>query len=380
MVVQESSFNGARLRAARQLNMMTIGDVAKEIGVTTQAVSQFENNKFPPKPENLFAICGLLGYPREYFFESDDSRITTGYTYFRSLSSTTKKERDAQIEKVKLLARIYEAISDYIKFPTFTLDTQSEFDAEKLAEYVREQWGLGKGPIANIIDVMERNGIVITTAFENSKGIDAYSHVEIIDKKTVPIVVLGYEKNVFRQQFNAAHELGHILTDGIYDVNDMSKLEYKNMESMMHQFAGALLIPKDEYVRDLYSTGKTDIKLYLELKKKYRVSAAALIVRANQLNVITVNQYQYLMKQMSQKGYRLEEPYDADTPILKPRYLKHAMKMIIDKGVSGNEFMSALKKYKLSLHKEMVEKLVGLETGLLSRTSNVDNVLLMEKP
>ena len=38
----KSSFNGERLRAARQFRGMTIGEVAKEIGVTTQSVSQLK--------------------------------------------------------------------------------------------------------------------------------------------------------------------------------------------------------------------------------------------------------------------------------------------------------------------------------------------------
>jgi Zn-dependent peptidase ImmA (M78 family)/DNA-binding XRE family transcriptional regulator len=380
MSILESSFNGARLKAARQYNAMTIGDVAKFLDVTNQSISQFENNKIDPKPENLFALCNLLGFPREYFFEEDSSKITIGNTYFRSLSSTAKKDRNAQVEKVKLVAKIFEGIEEYISFPAFDLESSDNMDAEELAKMVREQWNLGGGPIYNIIDVMESHGVVITSAFENSKGIDAYSHVEVINKKAVPIVVLGYEKNAFRQQFNAAHELGHILTDGVFDVEEMSKAEYKNMENLMNQFSGTLLIPKDMYLKDLYPSGKTDIKLYIELKKKYRVSAAALIVRAYQLNAITANQYQYLMKQMSQHGYRLEEPYDMETPICKPRYLKHAMKMIIeDKNVSGSEFISTLKSFNLSLHKGMIEKLIGLEEGYLGDNNHTGTVHLLNR-
>lgn len=380
MSILESSFNGERLKAARQYNSMTIGDVAKAIGVTVQSISQFENNKIDPKPENLFALTNLLGFPREYYFEEDNSKITIGNTYFRSLSSTSKKERNAQVEKVKLLAKIAEGLEEYILFPKFDMENIDELDVEKLAKLVRQKWELGDSPIHNIIDIMESHGIIIAPAFEKSKGIDAYSHVEVVNKKLVPIVVLGYEKNVFRQQFNAAHELGHILTDGFFDVEEMSKAEYKNMENLMNQFAGALLIPEETYSKDLYSSGKTDISLYIGLKNKYRVSAAALIVRAYQLKFISANQYQYLMKQMSQRGYRLAEPFDNEIPTCSPRYLKQAMRMIIeDKNISGNEFMDMLRSLKLSLHKEMVEKLIGLKEGYLSSNDKTNNVVLMIK-
>lgn len=380
MAILESSFNGARLKAARQYNAMTIGDVAQALDVSNQSISQFENNKTEPKLENIFLLSNLLGFPKEYFYERDDVNVTMGNTYFRSLASTSKKERNAQVERVKLLSKIYFAIQKYITFPEFDLKMQADKNPEELADYVREKWELGRKPIYNLIDVMEKHGVVITNAFEENKDIDAYSHVEIIDRKAVPIVILGYETNIFRQQFNAAHELGHILTDGQYELEELSKVEYRDMEKFMNRFAGALLIPEEMLRDDLRGNGKLDIRYYVELKKKYRVSAQALIVRANQIGSITANQYQYLMKQMSQHGYRTNEPLDDAYQLILPRYLKQAMTMIKrDKKVSGNEFMHMLKTMQLSLHKSMVERLLNLEEGFLVDEISGGEVLLKIK-
>lgn len=358
-----SSFNGARLKVARQYNTLTIGEVAERIGVSTQAVSQFENNKTEPKTENLFQIVNLLGFPKEFYFEEDKADIKVGATYFRSMASTSKKVQKSQIEKVKLLGTIYSCIGKFIDFPKFNLRCSSMSDLENLAQEVREQWELGDGPIPNIIDVMERNGVIISSTFEENDKIDAYSQVWMMGREAVPLVVLGHEKNFFRQQFNAAHELGHIITDGVYDIEEMSKLDYRNMENQMNYFAGALLIPKKKYLNDLCSRRRTDYQFYLELKRKYRVSAAALVVRANQLGAINANQYQYIMRQRSIKGYIKEEPYDNEIAAFKPRYLKQAMKMIIhDNKISGDEFMGELG---ISLSKSMVEKLLGLDEGYL---------------
>ena len=377
MAVLESSFNGARLKAARQYNAMTISDVADALGVSNQSISQFENNKTEPKLENVFRLSNLLGFPRNFFYEQDEDNVTIGNTYFRSLASTSKKERNAQVERVKLLSKIYAAIQTYITFPEFDLEMQTNKLPEEIADYVREKWELGCKPIYNLIDIMEKHGIVITNAFEENSDIDAYSHVEIIDRRAVPIVVLGYEKNIFRQQFNAAHELGHILTDGQYELEELSKAEYRNMEKFMNRFAGALLIPQKSLLKDLNGNAKLDIRYYIELKKKYRVSAQALIVRANQIGAITANQYQYLMKQMSQRGYRTNEPLDDAYQLIRPRYLKQAMKMIkIDKNISGQDFMDLLKGMHLSLYDSMVERLLNLEDGFLSDDNKRSEVVL----
>ncbi len=378
MSILESSFNGTRLKAAREYNGMTISDVAQALNVSNQSISQFENNKTEPKQENVFRLSNLLGFPREYFYEKDNMEVSIGNTYFRSLTSTSKKERKAQVEKVRLLAKLYEGIQSYIKFPEFDLEPQDNANPEALAEYVRDKWKLGNKPIYNLIDVMEKHGVIISNAFEENSHIDAYSHVEVIGNQSVPIVVLGYETTLFRQQFNAAHELGHILTDGVYELDELSKAEYKDMEKFMNHFAGALLIPRDLLLQDLGGSGKTDVRYYIQLKKKYLVSAQALIVRANQIGAITTNQYQYLMKQISMNNFRKKEPLDDIYPLVFPRYLKHAMTLIKTKmKVSGDDFMCHLENQNLSLYKSMVEKLLNLEEGFLSDSTRLDDKIVL---
>ena len=77
MAKLELSFNGARLKAARQYNSMTIGEVAEALSVSSQSISQFENNKAEPKLENVFLLSNLLGFPKEYFYEYENTNVTT---------------------------------------------------------------------------------------------------------------------------------------------------------------------------------------------------------------------------------------------------------------------------------------------------------------
>lgn len=103
----QSGFNGKRLKAARLYRGLTISEVAKMSDVSKQAISQFENSKAEPKLETLMKIMQILKFPREYFYENPEDKVVVGDTYFRSLSSTSNKERLAQIECVKLLVAIY---------------------------------------------------------------------------------------------------------------------------------------------------------------------------------------------------------------------------------------------------------------------------------
>ena len=266
-------FNGERLKSARLFNKMTISDLAENVAVSKQAISQYETNKSEPKLEVLLKLISALGFPREYFYQSDKKKMAFGDTYFRSLAATSNKERMAQIERVRLFANIVNTVGEYIEFPSlslYELKDSEEIDVEALARSVRQSWGIPENqPIHNIIDEMERHGIIVTDVFTDSAKIDAYSQVMQIEKTPMAIVILGTDKeNAFRRNFSAAHELGHILLDDYFNVNDLSKLEYKEMEDTMHRFAGALLIPREAYTNDLMTTSKVDLNLYIQLKRK----------------------------------------------------------------------------------------------------------------
>ena len=377
-------FNGDRLKSARLYNAMTIADVAEQTGISKQAISQFETNKSEPKLETMITLAAVLGFPRDFFYDTNKNKVAIGDTYFRSLASTTNKERLAQIERVKIFVTIINTVKNYIEFPELQLYNIKEFgrtNVEELAEGLRDSWGLKHQPIYNIVDEMERHGILVSSVSTNSSKIDAYSQIELIDGKQTAIVVLGDDKNsAFRRNFSAAHELGHLLLDDFYDVNDMSKLEYKEMEDTMNRFAGALLIPKDIYTKDLMTVSKTDLNLYIQLKRKYYVSAAALIVRARQLDLIKQNQYQYLMKQLSQKGYRTCEPFDRETPLMKPRYIHEAMKMIIEEDkVTGKEFVDELSANGMALQSDMIENILNLPKGYLTQNDKEGKLIELQR-
>ena len=74
-------------------------------------------------------------------------------------------------------------------------------------------------------------------------------------------------------------------------------------------FASALLLPRKAFIRDIMAYA-TELDYYRHLKKKWRVSMQAMMYRARQLNIITGNQFSYMMRQVSKNGWRKKEPGD----------------------------------------------------------------------
>ena len=67
----KEKFNGQRLKNARLYRGKTLDELAKEINVTKQAISQYENSDTIPESSKLFSLINVLKFPREYFFQED---------------------------------------------------------------------------------------------------------------------------------------------------------------------------------------------------------------------------------------------------------------------------------------------------------------------
>lgn len=362
-------FNGDRLKAARIYRGKTIAELADEVQVSKQSISQYENGKANPSLETLLKLISALGFPRDYFYEKDNKSIKVGTTYFRALLSTNKKDRLSQEEKTKILAKIYHTLNQFVQFPKINIPPIREGinDIEKIAQATRDYWKLGTDPIPNMVYILEKNGFIVTSFGTDNANIDAFSQRQEVDGEEYFFIVLGSDKSsATRRQFDAAHELGHImLHDWNADLELVSREEFRQMENEAHQFAASFLLPKEAFLKDLILPNNLDF--YIELKKKWKVSISAMIVRAYQLKAINYNQYQYLMRQISKKGWRTKEPLDDVIQVSKPTVLRKAVDVIQSNGVlSGDQFMQQLSKNNVSMNKDEVEILLGLDRGTLS--------------
>lgn len=376
----EGYFNGARLKSARKYRGKTIIELANDIGVSKQAISQYENGAIYPVFETLIKIIDVLKFPREYFYERDSVEVELGNTYFRASSKMTKKEENIQKEKSKLVGKLFNFLNEYIEFPELDLPhIDQELSVEEIAMKIREYWNLGEEPIDDIIYVLEKNGIIVTSMTTDSQNVDAYTQRQDINGKKHFIIVLGNDKgSAARRQFSAAHELGHIIMhDAFVEIDDLTNEELRNMENQAHEFAATLLLPKNAFAKDV-SAYPTNLNYYTQLKKKWKTSISAMLVRANHLNILTYSSYQSIMKKISKLGWRKEEPLDDTLIMSKPTVLKRAVNILIDNDIlSEEDFLKELSKRGLSLFAEEIEMLLGLDKGKLSIRKKESKVIEM---
>ena len=391
----ERKFYGERLRNARMYRGLTLTELAKRTEISKQSLSLYENNNNTPDYMKVRLLASALNFPYDYFFQKDSYVAKTETTYFRSLASATKKDRTAQSIKLEYVAKMYEILLEFISFPEMNLPSadfvgcDDVFECEKedaiqeiedIATQVRNYWNIGTGPIKDLQLLLEKNGIIVTGFNTNEDKIDAFSQRTIVAGNDIYFIAVALgNRPEGRIRFDMAHELGHILLHPwSEDLEAITKDEFKARERQANMFASAFLLPRDSFGNDIASY-PTDLKYYQFLKNKWKVSIQAMIYRTQQLGIITNNQYQYLMRQVSKNGWRLKEPGDVPYS-LNENIFQGAIDLLIEQNVlTAKEILDLFKKNGVTLYSEDIEELLYLRLDTLKVEEKVVPILQLRK-
>ncbi|MGG5339960.1 hypothetical protein IGJ48_002668 [Enterococcus pernyi] len=374
---ERTAFNPKQLTSARISRGMTMKELAERADLSRQMISNYESGKTIPKAESLLKILSVLNFPRS-FFSNEVSELTTGATFFRSQAASTKRVRDMQKERLKYLFDIYGKLSSYVNFPKLNLPDVLEKDIYDITEddiiekanELRKKWELDlSSPINNLIQIAEKNGIVISEANMSNQTLDAVSRW-IVDR---PFIMLtDNSESSVRRRFNVAHELGHILLhNSIESIHDYSAQDLKNIiEMQANLFASHFLLPSQAFTDSLLSTS---LDYYVDLKKYWKVSIQAMVYKTYSLDLINDDQRLYLNKRISANKWRTKEPYDDTMPVEKPKLLKMVIEMIVNNNViSKNELFQLFK-----LPKDEVEKITGYNFSYENSQKEIPNLRLL---
>ncbi len=157
-----------------------------------------------------------------------------------------------------------------------------------------------------------------------------------------------------RQRFSLAHELGHLV------MHDSFPEGLKKIEDEADKFASEFLLP-EEAMRSAIEPPVTLTNLG-ELKPRWGVSIAALIVRARQLAIITDRQAKYLHQQLRGEKLDKKEPENLHINAEKPRAFKrmaellHGVPIDVAKVVAYNLAPASLIQTVLDAHADKPDK------------------------
>ncbi len=375
MRVGTPGFVGARLREAREARGLSGSMLADLLGVTRQAVSQFEIGEKSPTPDTLRRITEVLNLPQPFFLRpAHEDRA--GTVFFRSRMSATKGARTKARKRRVWLGEVAAFVAQHIELPPVDFPP-CDFPAdpwkitaesiERAATATRRYWGLKDGPISDVSLLLENHGsVLVREPFDEAK-LDAYS--TWVDG--VPYVILNEDKqSAVRSRFDLAHELGHlILHRNVDDVRlEERKADHKLTEAQADLFAGMFLLPRETFTEDFILP---TLDALLALKPRWKVSVGAMLMQAKQYDLMSPEQAERLWAAYGRRKWRTREPLDDDLPPERPRVLRLAFELALgEKVFNGDDVLAAL-----ALSANDVETLIGLPRGTLGAQDPVVRVL-----
>jgi Zn-dependent peptidase ImmA (M78 family)/DNA-binding XRE family transcriptional regulator len=294
-----SRFNADMLKLAREHREFTQADLAKHAGVTQALVSKIENGLIAQPSEDVVTkLADAVRFPPAFFEQNERvagfphfhyrKRVKLGTKALAHIGATINIRR----QHVSKLLRSYE-IAPTKPIPQIDLD-EAGSTPERVAEKMREYWMIARGPIPNVVELIEEaGGIVILCRF----GTNLLDGISFRAEGLPPLFFMNRDVPGDRFRFSLAHELGHMILHTIPSDDE-------KMEDEAHRFAAALLMPGPEIKPYLVAP---KLSTLARVKAYWKVSIKALIRRAHDLKLITDNQYRWLNVQYS-KAFKSGEP------------------------------------------------------------------------
>lgn len=317
---------GERIHQARKAAGLTLRALAEKVDISAMAISKYETNKSIPSSTVLLSLSSALGVPVDYFFRTSKVELRdVDYRKHAKLPKKVLQQIDGDvIEQVERYLELEEYLPvspvEPFKIPDGLPDSVREYDdVERVADAVRQAWGLGSDPIPGLIDTLEEKGIKVL----RSRAL----HGEMFDGLAAqvngaPVIVIGRDWPGDRQRFTLAHELGHLILKG-------RLAKSLDEEAAAHRFAGAFLAPASEVIKELGAS-----RTWLEprelcvLKKAYGLSMNAWKHRAKDLGILSAANYLRIVHHFRKQGWHKKEPceqYRCEEPQLFLQLVFHAL-------------------------------------------------------
>lgn len=351
--MKRGPFEPRRLRLARTFVGLPLQELGERVGVSRQAIHQLEGGHRVPADEMVEALAAALHVEPQFFSRTVTSDIAQRDCNFRKLESTSVREMEQVIAHGALLAELLTFLEHEVEFPApnFPRLRVSVLDQiESVAERVRLHWKLTDDePIVSTIRAAEHAGAIVVRFLGVSPEIDALS---ICGARPL-IIRSSSKKSPTRLRFDIAHEIGHLVLhqDGV------SANDHGIAEDQANRFASAFLLPRKPFMREFPRAGRRlDWLGIFSMKRRWSVSAAAILRRARDLELIDAAQYRSGNIYISKQGFKRKEPHEPDH-FEAPELLKSALLALeISKGVQPREVAAAL-----GVQPVLLGKLLGLD-------------------
>lgn len=287
------------LRLAMEYRGLTQSQLGEAAGVSQSYLSKILKEALPFPEDRVTAFADALGFPEGFFYKPAPERgdaVTCFYHRKRQslpVGQLKRIQAEARIAGMAT-AELLEDVEIQASNGFLRLDLEDFDSPEHVAQEVRRAWRLPRGPLRNIVRVIEAAGGIVIKRVFGTRKLDAISHWT---SDGAPLFIINADSPTDRVRFTLAHEIAHLV---------MHTLLTPDPEREADRFAAEFLMPAQDIAPDL-AAGELTLQRFAQLKSYWRTSMAALIRRAYTLFVISQRQYERLIQRLRMR-YGLTEP------------------------------------------------------------------------
>lgn len=275
-----------RLRQARAMLRLSLRALADATGGTVShtAIARYENGEMAPGSDVLIALARALEQPLDYFLRPFRLELA-GVSYRKKSALPQTKKVAIQEQALDFFERyreVEELLGEHREFhnPLPQLPVEDTDEIAARARQLRDAWCLGCGPLPNIHELMELNGIMVYELPKAPKEFDGFAATT----GEGPVVVIAdwLNRDLPRKRMTEVHELAHVVLAVPEDLSE------RDEEQMVWDFAGELLLPEPAF-RDAFGNRRTAITLgeLIRLKALFGASIMAIVRRAEKLGLVS---------------------------------------------------------------------------------------------
>jgi Zn-dependent peptidase ImmA (M78 family)/transcriptional regulator with XRE-family HTH domain len=304
---------------------MTQNELAATAEISQAYLSKAEKGSVDLSGRRLVAVAQALSFPTSFLTLPQDVSATTTACVFprkrNSLPVTAERRVRAILDVTRL--QVTALVSELL--PPVALHREAPsadgwLGPEELAIDTRQRLGFGSGPLPDLTAALEAAGVLVVAQDLGTRRLDAVGQWPVGER---PFFLVNTSAPGDRQRFTLAHEVGHAV---------MHTEPTPDQEPEADRFASELLMPANDIRSEL---ADPTMGRLVQLKKRWRVSIAALIRRARDVGAINDYRYKQLNIELSAAGYRTREP--ASFPPERPAHLSAILATLAqaDGGVSS---------------------------------------------
>ncbi len=322
---------------------------------SNKLVSQIENGRHPVDEDLLSVLAGALQCTATFLARERHDAVASR-PWLRAYADANAKTVDSVMADDLLAHEVITALSlkqipDQI--PLFDGDLNDSDAIEGFAEEVRAAAGIEPDAVVgNAMRAADRLGSVVLPLTSELGRHLGMSHR--IDGTPFVRVSRPGESGVpgDRQRFTIAHEIGHLALH-THVPSPGTAADAQHIERQAHRFASAFLAPAQPLIEDWERLGgRITLSTLTDLKATWGIAIKALVVRFQQLGIVSADQATSLYKQISKRGWNKNEPVSITNE--QPIWLQRALGQRTQLEAGGEPAAVAA-------------RLVGLNEQLISR-------------